>query len=298
MTNTEVLATHFKGATEGAPIMGAPVIRHKRVDSTLRVLADYVRENPGAANGTTVVADQQDVGRGRSGRQWNTLPGQSLLMAVLLELPSWALPWVTALAGLATLRAARMFAPEVSLKWPNDVLLEGKKIAGILCEHLGTRTPQNTDNHGSFPVEEEKHLVAVGIGVNLGQLPEDAGPQAGALPWILPNTHPDEQNAHSILEVRDALLNGILRNLASMVAQGEDSIPRWRAEYVGALSHLGKPTSVRLPNGSSICGKTAGIGLDASLFLLTTGGKTHVVRVGDVDLPDVSPLSCHGRTQR
>ncbi|MFN2609052.1 MAG: biotin--[acetyl-CoA-carboxylase] ligase, partial [Acidimicrobiales bacterium] len=110
-------------------------VRHlAEVDSTNRLAADLARG--GAAEGVVVVADHQTAGRGRRGRSWEAAPGSSLLVSVVLRPPPGPA------AGLATVAAALAaadachrvagFAP--GLKWPNDVLVGGRKLAGILAE--------------------------------------------------------------------------------------------------------------------------------------------------------------------
>jgi BirA family biotin operon repressor/biotin-[acetyl-CoA-carboxylase] ligase len=99
--------------------------------------------------GTVVVADQQTSGRGRLGRRWEAPPGSALLASFVLP----ARPLASLAAGVA---AAEACGPSVRLKWPNDLLLDGRKVAGVLVERRGER-------------------CVVGIGVNLTWAPPDAG---------------------------------------------------------------------------------------------------------------------------
>ena len=113
----------------------------------------------GAPAGAVVVADEQTRGRGRLGRRWHSPPGESLYLSVVLRppLPPHRVPPLTLAAGVAVAEAlvgvlaAAGVAP--ALKWPNDVLLDGRKVAGILTEM-------------SADLDHVHHLV-VGIGVNL-----------------------------------------------------------------------------------------------------------------------------------
>lgn len=245
------------------------IIRLAEVDSTLAALARHVHSAPHTPAFTTYIADQQSAGRGRSGRQWSTLPGQALLIATLVPMRRDFLAWTTALAGLATLEALRPYAHKISLKWPNDVLFEGEKIAGILCEHLGIS-------------KDGEHLVAVGIGVNLTSPPPQAGENAAALPNL--------GGADEVERARERILNLILTNLASLTRPEPDTpaaahIARWRLTYEAALDHLGKPSTVRLPNGEHTRGTAIGISEDAGLRLLTDDGEELLISVGDVELP-------------
>jgi len=110
----------------------------------------------GEAEGFAILADRQERGRGRSGRAWASLPGLGLYTSILLrpDVPPLGAPLLTIVAGLAVADTIRTFVPVApSLKWPNDVLLDGRKVAGILTEMatLGQRIG---------------HLV-VGIGINV-----------------------------------------------------------------------------------------------------------------------------------
>jgi BirA family biotin operon repressor/biotin-[acetyl-CoA-carboxylase] ligase len=121
------------------------------VGSTNRVAADLVRA--GAGDGLVVGADHQTAGRGRRGRAWESQPGSSLLVSVVLRpVP----PLVTLAAGVAAAQACQEVAgAAVTLKWPNDVLLDGAKLAGILSELVGD-------------------AAVVGLGLNLAWAPPGA----------------------------------------------------------------------------------------------------------------------------
>lgn len=124
----------------------------------------------GAAAGSTVLADHQTAGRGRLGRTWHTPAGRSLLGSVLLRPQGGEADAAAALSlriGLALAEAIEQSAPvRVALKWPNDVLVDGAKVAGILCEAA-------------------VGFVVAGIGVNVAQqpaeLPRDVDPPATSL---------------------------------------------------------------------------------------------------------------------
>jgi len=130
------------------------VVRLAVVDSTQRVAFELAER--GAPDGTVVVAGTQTAGRGRRGRSWQDAPGDSLLASIVVR-PRLAVPDLPKLSlatSVAVGEALRRVAPlTVRLKWPNDVLVGGRKIAGILLESRIDATP----------------LVVVGVGVNLGQ---------------------------------------------------------------------------------------------------------------------------------
>ena len=144
-------------ARDSAP---ASIVRLDTVDSTQSVAFGLAER--GAADRTVVVADQQLAGRGRRGRIWRAPAGTSLLASIIVRprLPQALLPTFSPMTAVATAEALRRVAPVAArVKWPNDVLVGGKKIAGILLE---SRAP----------------VIIIGVGVNLGQRefpPELAG---------------------------------------------------------------------------------------------------------------------------
>jgi len=131
------------------------------VDSTNRYLLDLSRA--GAAEGVVVVSDHQTAGSGRLGRTWESQPGQSLLVSVLLRpsaLPADRRHLLTAAVALAAADACRSTTGvEPAIKWPNDLLVDGRKLAGILALAEGVA---------------EGDAVVVGIGINIGWAPDGA----------------------------------------------------------------------------------------------------------------------------
>jgi BirA family transcriptional regulator, biotin operon repressor / biotin---[acetyl-CoA-carboxylase] ligase len=115
----------------------------------------------GAVHGSVVIADAQDRGRGRHGRAWTTPPGASLAMSIVLRprIAPHALAPIALVAGLAAREAIGARCPRAMVKWPNDVVIEGRKIAGILVE-------------GAIASTRVDHVV-VGIGVNVTAFPPD-----------------------------------------------------------------------------------------------------------------------------
>jgi len=148
----------------GTGIIGTEVIFHDQTDSTNA--RAYELGEAGAADGTVVIADRQSAGRGRLGRRWISPPGVNLYTSIILRpaiLPRFA-PQLTFISAVAVCRAIEEVGGlRPTVKWPNDVLLGGKKVAGLLNE-------MNAET-------ESVHFVVLGIGVNLnmeaGQFPSD-----------------------------------------------------------------------------------------------------------------------------
>lgn len=128
----------------------------ERVDST----QDEARRAPPGVTRAIYVADEQTAGRGRHGRTWLAAPGTALLVSILFE-ASDTTPWrYTSLVSLALAEAIEQVVPSAAarIKWPNDVVLDGRKVAGILAE-------------SSF--NGERVRVIVGVGVNVTAAPPD-----------------------------------------------------------------------------------------------------------------------------
>jgi BirA family biotin operon repressor/biotin-[acetyl-CoA-carboxylase] ligase len=139
---------------------------------------DLVREAAvaGAAEGWTVVADWQQRGRGRLGRQWITPPGRDLLFSVLLRPSRTLLSLLPLLAGVSLAEGLkRATGLPVDLKWPNDLLLGGRKLAGILLEHGSDQTAALgvgvNVNSGSRELPSQATSVSVGLGHPLRREP-------------------------------------------------------------------------------------------------------------------------------
>jgi BirA family transcriptional regulator, biotin operon repressor / biotin---[acetyl-CoA-carboxylase] ligase len=136
--------------------------------------------------GDVLIADEQSAGRGRRGRTWLSAKGALLLTAVLPFYPERA-GWTALAAGVAVGRAVHSLGASPGLKWPNDVLLQGRKLAGVLVETSITG------------------LVAVGVGINVrNTLAEPLREQAIALSEVLPEVSLEEATRAVLVELRDA----------------------------------------------------------------------------------------------
>lgn len=143
-------------------MLGRPLIRLDVVTSTMSVLADLV--SAGAGEGTTVVAEFQTAGRGRSTRSWIAPPYTALLASVLLRPPltySHMSPLSILVADSIAESLTRLYGLEAKIKWPNDVLVRGRKVSGVLIQ---TRMQP----HGMTAI--------VGMGINVNITPADLPP--------------------------------------------------------------------------------------------------------------------------
>lgn len=164
---TELREWHGRAVEEWRQQWGAPALH---VFGSVTSTNDVARElaEAGAPEGTTVLADEQTRGRGRRGRTWRSDPGRSLILSMVARPPTLAGEAVLSLRlGLATARAIEDVTPlAVGLKWPNDLLVDGRKVGGMLCE-------------GAVEGDRPAFVVA-GTGINVLQ-PDDVwtGPVAG-----------------------------------------------------------------------------------------------------------------------
>lgn len=150
--------------------MGHPVIYYEEVTSTNQVIKKLAEE--GAPEGTLVTADAQHQGKGRSGRSWTMEPGTNIAMSLLLRptLPPSQISMVTLVMGLAVASACReLYDLPVGIKWPNDVVIHGKKLCGILTE-------MSTELMAVNYV-----VIGTGINVNVTEFPEEIREKATSL---------------------------------------------------------------------------------------------------------------------
>ena len=215
-----------------------------------------------------VLADRQSKGRGRLGRTWQSPPGCGLYLSMLLqpELEPRELPKVTLAAGLGVCLAIEeicRLSPQI--KWPNDLLLNGRKVAGILTE----TGPWQTD---------QPPLVVVGIGINV-----NTGP--AALPEEL------RQRASSLaIEAgrpfhRSALFNGVVDQVDTAVArlcQGE--FTALLAQIRCRDATLGRELTWLTSSGQQVHGISLGIDEAGLLHIRDAGGTIHQVLSGDLTL--------------
>ena len=231
------------------------VRRHAVLDSTNRQAADLARA--GAPEGVVVVADHQTAGRGRLGRTWEAPPGSSLLMTVLLRpaLDATRLHLVTMAVGLAAADACADvagFAPE--LKWPNDLVVRDRKLAGILAE---------AGFAGSVP-----QWVVVGIGLNVNW-PEELPPE-------LSGTAVAANHVAGHAVDRERLLVQLLERLARRYS-ALDSVAE---DYRGRCATIGRDVRVELP-GETLRGRAVDVD-GAGCLVVDTGDGVRALAVGDV----------------
>ncbi|WP_350278503.1 biotin--[acetyl-CoA-carboxylase] ligase [Kribbella sp. HUAS MG21] len=214
----------------------------------------------GQAEGLVIAAEYQSSGRGRLGRTWTTPPRSALLMSVLLRPNSvdaarW--PWLGLLVPLAVAAAVRKVAEvPAQVKWPNDVLVEGRKLAGILLERV------------------EGPAAVVGIGLNV-TLREAEKPHEAATSLAL-----EQASTTDRVTVMAAVLRELADRYHSWVDAGGDPetiLP----EYRELSATLGQAVRVELPDGTFLEGTARDLADDGRLIVDTPDGPRPLA-AGDV----------------
>lgn len=241
-------------------ILTGPVHHFETLDSTNNYAKELAaREAP---EGTVVIAETQTGGRGRLGRDWNSPPGAGLYVSVVLRpmLPPMELPQITLTTAVAVVRAVRRVT-EVSpgIKWPNDLLINGKKLGGILTE-------METES------DRIRHVV-IGLGLNVNNLdfPAELKKIATSLAQALGGTFSRVELLKAWLEEFEDLYELFLN-------QGfADVLSEWKRYAVT----LGRPVTVR-QGSKAISGQAVDVAPDGALLLQIPGGEVVRVTSGEI----------------
>ncbi|MFI5366338.1 MAG: biotin--[acetyl-CoA-carboxylase] ligase [Candidatus Binatia bacterium] len=217
----------------------------------------------GAAEGTVVIAETQTKGRGRLGRAWVSPPFRNLYLSIIVRPPiaTADAPQLVLVAGLAVAETVREWTARAAIKWPNDVLVDGRKVAGILTE-------MDAD-------DDRVRFVIIGIGVNLNSVATDFPPELRdkAVGLCTAVGAPIDRVAFT-----DHLLPRLEERYELFVHQGFAAVgPLWE----GLSCLTGKP--VEVDDGyRRYAGVAVGIAGDGSLRLRDATGSEIRVVVGDV----------------
>jgi BirA family transcriptional regulator, biotin operon repressor / biotin---[acetyl-CoA-carboxylase] ligase len=233
------------------------------VDSTNRVARR--RAAAGAPAGTVILAEEQTAGRGRAGRSWASPPGLGLWCTVIARPGTGdALPLLPLLAGLD---AARALEPElagtIDIKWPNDLLIGGRKLGGVLCE-------------GSWE-SGRPGAVAVGVGINILHASDD-------FPEALRESATSLRMAARGPVSRRVVADRLIRALVARCTGALQMAPEELASLRARDPLLGLPLEVTDPvtGVRTLAGIGAGVAGDGALLLRERGGTTIAIRSGTV----------------
>lgn len=240
---------------------GYNIIECEEIDSTNTELCRLFKSNK-ASHNTVVVAQRQTQGKGRSGRDWQSLDG-NLCASILVELPTdgdvnSTLTCLAAAAVRKTILSIPGWSKDVGIKWPNDVLIEGKKIAGILAESL-------------VHPQTKQRVVVLGIGMNIAM-----SPSVLSYPTTHLNAHiPKASDRHVVLQV----LLGIWQELYAMWCK--DAKITLSAHWLPFMEGIGGQGKW-VTNQETLSGTIRSFHTDGSLSLLLESGEEKSVRVGEV----------------
>jgi len=276
--NQEILETKLAGLELGELRFIA------RVGSTNDVAANWAAQ--GAPHLSLVVADEQTAGRGRAGRKWFTPPGAALAFSLILHADALRISQtekiarITGLGAVAVSQALEQhYGLEPKIKWPNDILLSGRKTAGILSEASWTG--------------DKLSALILGIGINVAPSAVPSKDWAAHHAHPFPATSVEKEIGHPVN--RPSLLHSILGAVL-------DWLPRWEtAAFLDVWSELLAMRGawvqiIQSPgaNGSvepSIEGQIINLNNDGSLNIRLRTGTQTTVRVGDIHLRSVDSSS-------
>lgn len=229
------------------------------LDATPSTMIEAARlAGAGCPSGTAVGAEEQTAGQGRYGRSWHSERESGLYVSVVLRLPLPAadLPVLTLALGLATAEAiARATGLGCDLRWPNDVLIDGKKCAGILAQAAD----------GAF-------IAGLGINVNHASFPAELAPQAISLRMAAGHPHSRERLLGELLRAVDGF--------AKMLVEGGRA-PVLRMFARASSYACGKRVIVE-QGGAVLCGITQGLDPSGFLTLRQDDGSTSLILAGGV----------------
>ncbi len=243
---------------------------YDRVESTNDLAKAMALE--GAENGTVIIAEEQTSGRGRMGRKWLSPPSSNLLFSLLLrpDLYTEKVFTLTMLLALSTVEAVEtQTGVNAMIKWPNDIYVQDRKLAGILTEFSVTG---NRLNH-----------VILGIGINVNWDPEEATDSH----MLYPATSLMREAGHTVS--REFLLINILSAYETHYMDVSRNGPARVQELWNKRSMLtGRNVSVEISNNEVINGTAIGIDEKGALLVSDINGQTHTILNGDVHIKNVT----------
>ena len=235
----------------------------QEIDSTNTEAKRMARS--GAPSGSLCLAEHQSAGRGRLGRSWNSPAGQGLWLSVLLrpEIGAEQIPLLTFCTAMAMADAIRQTTPlQAMLKWPNDVICDGKKVCGILLE--------------TVMAQGRIDAVVIGTGLNVhpGAYPPELKGQAAALAELC--------SPPSRAEILAAYLNALEARTEHLARQGFAGISE---DYRAMCCTLG--SRVHVSGAVELTGVAEDIDAAGALYVRTEDGDVHRVLAGDVSVRGV-----------
>lgn len=244
--------------------LGRNVIYFDSVDSTQKVAHKLAQEQ--APEGTLVIAEEQVTGRGRMARPWHSPKGTGIWMSLLLKpaLPPQKAPQFTLIAAVAVVQAIHdVSGIQVEIKWPNDLLLHGRKLTGILTELQAD--------------SEQIHSLIIGIGMNINQQKEDFPDDLSSIATSLSIEKGELISRAAIVQ---RVMYHLERYYDIYMKKGFAPIKLLWESY--AIS-IGKNITARTLNGT-LTGVASGITDEGVLLLEDSEGTIHPIYSADIEL--------------
>ena len=257
------------------PLDAARLVDHQvevveEAGSTNVLVAERARA--GGPEGLVILAEHQTAGRGRLDRTWETPPRSALTFSVLLRptVPAASWPWLPLLTGYEVSKALRAAGFEASVKWPNDVLLGDRKVAGILVERV--ETPSGP-------------AAVIGIGLNVGMTADELPVAEATSLAVEAGTEVRAQRASKAAvpdrtDLLGLLLDTLWEGYVVWQEGGDAAAEHLAASYAGACSTIGRQVRVELPSGEVLVGTATGIDpsgrLEVDGTAVSAGDVVHV----------------------
>ena len=255
---------------------GTTLFAFEEISSTNSFSLELIRQNP--QDNTLIYADHQTTGRGRLDRQWFSPPGLNIYASLLkafspTDISIQHTGWIPLLAGLAIAQALEEATglPH-SLKWPNDLLIRGKKVGGLLCESANDK--------------EGTRWVIIGFGVNVNQT-------TAIFPLELQETstslHTESGQTWDRLPLLARITATIEHLMAAFTSPNPQGLQIWQEAYQHRCSTIGQMVQVQNPDGSYLTGRAQSIGEQGQLQVcpIPSITKPQSDRIVDIHAGDI-----------
>lgn len=240
-------------------MIGAKILQFEELTSTNTYLKENAEHLP---DGCVVTAQYQSAGKGRLGRQWIIPKGLAVSLSFLLKDPSYDISLLPILCAVATAKAVEeTTGVRLQIKWPNDLILNQKKLCGILCESV---------------IKKDSIFAIGGIGINVNQQPVHFSQES--LPYAT-SLRIEQNCSFSINKIESALIDSLEEVLCQYQKYGFSSL---KPAYCGRLYNIGKEVQI-LYREKTVVATAAGIADNGNL-VCKKDGKTFLVNSGEASV--------------
>ncbi len=273
---------NFENLAGSLSVIGSLITHLEVTTSTMDVA--WKLSKAGSPDGTVVIADHQSAGRGRYDRTWVSKQGQDILCSVILRPRVSLAGELLMLAALATADVAEAYGVDAGIKWPNDVQIAGKKLAGVIAESKTGSQPDNHDiwsenNKPDMSVDGITAVIGIGLNVNFDPSKESIlAPKSTSLSAELGREVDRTEVFKQLMQTLDTRY--------AYITAGGSVVPAWRDR----LTTLGRKVTIR--NGKSDDSKDLrGVAHDVDsigrLIVRDENGRDWPVSAGEVTVQDI-----------